>query len=351
MKSGYFSKLHEAFTRANQQEIKKSFLIANQSVHIQVANDVLAQKLLPALAHLEQSHGTGQTPDLTVFVWDSATSGIDLPPFIVQQCQEHNPRGWINTPQQKLDRSRLLYMNAPDEFLCFFDPDHKRAIYWYRDAHTIPYYERATPMRSLFDCWLESRGLIFTHAAAIGNDKGGVLIVGKGGQGKSTTAISSIESDSLYYAADDYLILDPADTPIVYSLYNTGKLHFQHLAANLPNFIPFLENPSTAKDEKGIFFFHQTHQQKLKTAIPLVCALLPQVNTAHHASFSPISPMRLLIGLAASTIYQSIGKGEMALKGLSKTLSNLPCYALETGNDPNKIPQVIQEIIDKHARN
>lgn len=346
----YLKVLSETFSKANKENIKYSFTIADKNINFVLSNSVLASKLLPAFAHLKSS--IDSLSDLTVYVWDSTVSGIPLekPSFERVENEEGINNGYgFNVQYGDITEPRFIYVDSDFPFMCYYDPIKKEAYYWYKNADAIPYYEKGAPMHTLFDWWVETEGMLLTHAGAVGNKKGGVLIVGKGGQGKSTAAISSLWGDDLYYIADDYLILQNKPQPIVYSLYNTGKLNYDHLMEKLPHLIPFLENPKTAKDEKGLFFFHKSHPEKMISTLKLSSAVLPLVHFEKETITQPEKPMRLLIGLASSTIYQSSRGNKEKLNILTSTLSQLPCYTLSAGEDLSDIPKQLKKLIEQHA--
>ncbi|MDH7445523.1 hypothetical protein [Aquimarina sp. 2201CG14-23] len=348
MLAEYFNLLQDTFSKAATETIQHSISVAGKNVNLRFANSRLASKLLPALAHLDEA--IGNQTDLTVSIWDYKSSGIPLPksPSFKGDFTKLDKGIGYNMRYSDIHKPRFIYVPTGLGFMCLFDPISKHAFYWYPDVEALPYYERGAPMHTLFDWWLASQGMLLTHAAAIGNHDGGVLIVGKGGQGKSTTAISSLWSDGLYYISDDYLILENVSSPKVYSLYNTGKLDYEHVQTKLPHLLPLLDNPLSAKEEKGLFFFNRTHRSKIKSSLQLTSAILPQVTTQKHTTISSIKPMKLLIGLAASTMYQSSGSNAEGLKILTKTISDLPCYALNIGQNLDEISKSIKEIIDQH---
>jgi hypothetical protein len=350
MFSGYFDFLESTFSKANLENIQHNFSVANKHVNITFSSSLLASKLLPAFAHLKKSNSLYN--DLIIHVWDSKTSGVPTPKPDFDKKESdialNNGYGY-NVKHGDITKPRFIYVDNENPFMCYFDPIKKQAFYWYDDASKIPYYEKGAPMHTLFDWWLETEGLLLTHAGAIGNEKGGTLIVGKGGQGKSTTAISSLWSEDLYYVADDYLILQNSPQPTAYSLYNTGKLNYDHLVNNLPHLLPLLDNPKNAHKEKALFFFNKSHKAKMVQSLQLTNAILPLVSNKEETTFFPVKPMKLLIGLASSTIYQSSRGSVEKLNILTSTLSNLPCYALNTGKDLTDIPKKVKKLIEQHA--
>ena len=78
-------------------------------------------------------------------------------------------------------------------------------------------------MRTLFHWLMELYGRQLIHAAAVGTDIGGALIVGKGGVGKSTTSLASLAA-GLRFVGDDYVIVGFDPHPTAWSLYCTAKV-------------------------------------------------------------------------------------------------------------------------------
>jgi hypothetical protein len=121
-----------------------------------------------------------------------------------------------------------------------------------------------------------NRGLQLVHAAAVGNSNGGVLIGGKGGSGKSTTALTCLES-KLNYIGDDYTLLGlDSGRPVVHSLYNSAKLNSDHVQ-RFPTLLPKVSNPDRLADEKALLFVNEHYPAKVATQLPVRAVLLPRV--------------------------------------------------------------------------
>ena len=103
-----------------------------------------------------------------------------------------------------------------------------------RKHGNLPYWETAAPFRILFHWWSQSFGGQISHAAAVGRDGKGVLLAGRGGSGKSTTAICCVDA-GMEYVGDDYVLLTRTPTPTAHSLYNSAKIHTAFLRQALPH--------------------------------------------------------------------------------------------------------------------
>jgi hypothetical protein len=60
------------------------------------------------------------------------------------------------------------------------------------------------------------------------------LIVGRRGQGTSTSAFASLLHEGLYYLGDDYILLKSEPEPTVYGLYGSDSLDEDHLEKHFP---------------------------------------------------------------------------------------------------------------------
>ena len=343
----YFEELKNAYQLARKNHgSQHEILLAGNKIRLNFANEYLEEKLFPALSHLEVD--SSEDLSLNIDIWDSTTSAVPLPFIENSKARVHIELGerWgANLYDLAFEQVRVFYMPAPHEYLCIYHPVKRHAVYWYRDAHKIPYYELGAPLRTLFDWWATYNKLILTHAAVVGHKNGAALIVGKGGKGKSTSAISSIFSEQLYYLSDDYMILEPSDRPIAHSIYNTGKLAYTHLNHNFPELRSFLRPSFEPDQEKGVFVFNETHPDRLITQLELSCALLPQVSENGLSSFERIKPIHLLKGLAASTLYQSTSGSQNVLSGLVSVLNKLPAYTFKSGSDLSEIANKLTELI------
>ena len=109
--------------------------------------------------------------------------------------------------------------------LSIFDPGRRAAgAVGVRDVRRVPWWERAAPFRSIWQWSLTSEDRCLAHAAAIGTSAGGLLLVGPGGAGKSTTTVAAALS-GMRVAGDDYVVLESGPGGVVaHSLYATAKL-------------------------------------------------------------------------------------------------------------------------------
>jgi len=294
----FFNQAQHIFAQAKQQAgmIEHTFRIANQPVCFQFAADALIPKIAPAFEHLRTD--PVDHPALTICLWDSASTGVQMPtpPW---SGDDYLARGLI----QGYNDSRISTLHdLGTRSLSMFDRDQQCALYWTRDAEKTRDWERGAPLFHLFNWWLIANDLQFTHGAAVGLEQGCVIMPGKGGSGKSTTALACLNSP-LQHISEDYCIVSTDSTPTVYSIYNTAKVDGNTIQ-KFPDLIPWITNAEFLNREKALIYLQQHYPEKLVNSLPLRAILVPSITGKKDTYITATSPAVALRALAPSTIFQ-----------------------------------------------
>jgi len=315
------------------------FLVAGAGVSLRFAGAAMREALAPAFAHLA-ADDEGGAPELTVNLWDSASTGSDPPRL------PRTPAGEAAGTLYHFDEPPLRAAYQPGlRSLSVLDVAAGSAWYWVADAAAQPSWDRACPIRQILHWWLRTRGYLQVHGAAVGAAAGGVLVVGPAGSGKSTVALSTLGS-GLLYAGDDYVAVGVEPVPRVASLYNSGKVESAHLRELLPNLLPRLANAHELDTEKAVVYVRQHFPEQTTAGFPLRAVLVPTVRTAQREPrVVETSRAAAYAALAPSTIFQlhTAGGGELAQ--MSKLIKQVPCYTLEIGSDLSAIPDTISDLL------
>src|SRR6185503_9450433 len=305
----YFQSVYDLFKSSQQitGPIQRSFIIGGFRIRLSFSGAALLS-LTKALEHLATDDDS--TPDLTICLWDSESTGQRM---ISRPWQEDDflARGVIQG--YNTDRIYTAFQHGSGA-VSVLDTERNLAVFWAPDPR-LPYWEYGSPLRSILHWWLLSRGLQLVHAAAVGTSNGGVLIGGKGGSGKSTTALCCLESN-LKYVGDDYTLLGVDRGPVVHSLYNSAKLNNDHVQ-RFPALVPKVANPERLADEKALLFVNEHHPQKVASRLPVRAILLPRVTGLAETRLKRVSVAMALAALAPSTIFQLPRAGNEALKFLA----------------------------------
>lgn len=318
------------------------YTIGGTTVWLRFASPALREELTPAFAHLAEPADSAGSPALTVHLWDSASTGTAPPPR-PPAPEEHAAGAMVHFQEPPL---RVAYQPGL-ESLSILNYETGVAWHWVSDAFEQPYWDQASPIRQILFWWLASRGYLQVHGAAVGTPEGGVLLVGKGGSGKSTVALSSLGS-RLLYAGDDYVAVTLEPSPRVQSLYSSGKLEPEHVRDLLPHLQPLLANAERLESEKAVIYVQRHFPSQVTTGFPLRAVLVPKVRPTERASrIVEASRAGAFAALAPSTIFQLHTAGADTLATMARLIERVPCYGLELGTDIAGIPATIEEFLSQ----
>ncbi|OGW41392.1 MAG: hypothetical protein A2Y97_09455 [Nitrospirae bacterium RBG_13_39_12] len=338
--AAFFRKVYQTFQYAGQAaggHVDRYYLIGGHTIRLCFAGPCLIPFITPALEHLATNPCL--TPSLTVCLWDSASTGINMLPS-PWSADDYLARGEV----RGFNNDRYLFaFHIGSCVLSMLNTEQNIAIYWIRDARQIPFYESGSPLRTILHWFMDNHKLQFVHAASVGTPDGGVLLAGKGGSGKSTTALACISS-GLLYTGDDYVLLSKDPAPSVHSLYNTAKLDASYIG-RFPALLPAVKNPERLDTEKALIFLHEHYPDKVVKGFRLRAILLPRITGSVETRLRKASPSASLTALAPSTIFSLPGAGQDDFQFLAHFVKQLPSYILELGTNLDRIPDVILDLL------
>lgn len=343
--------LETYFNQAANAEgvVRKALKIAGQDVTLQFAGEATASLMSSALAHLEVSGPMESHDGLTISMWNGARA----PSNYVLRAYLYTLANWwfsyIGPRGELVDihGGDVLATYIPDtRLMSVVDLAHNRAFYWKSDTSDPPYYESCSPFRTLLHGWMRSRGRHFVHGAAVGYADGGVMMVGKGGSGKSTSALSCLSS-SLQYAGDDYCIVsgNKADGYEIHSLYCTAKLVEERNLEAFPDLAGNVLNPERVTDEKVALSLYGFRSSKLLRQFPLRAILLPVITGGGETSILPCSAHDAMMALAPTSVSQLPFSDVTDLRYLAEVTRSVPTYRLLLGTRLDEVPLKIEELL------
>lgn len=318
----------------------RAYQIGDGVVRMDFAGDALISPFTRALEHLRVSPDLA--PDLTIGLWEMASSGVALaPPPWTEDA--YRPRGEIVGFQ---DDAHITAYEPEGRIVFTYNVPAAQAHIAVLNHTSLPGRELAAPLRMLLPAFLETRGIQYLHAAAVGLPDGGVLLAGKSGQGKSTTALACLASE-LFFAGDDYCAARFEGAPTVYSIYSSGKALGSTLSL-LPFLDPLIANRATMQHDKAIWYFHEQASGRLIQQFPLRAILLPHITAQHDTTLAPASPQAALVALAPTTTSQIPNAGHAVVQRIAALSRRVPVYRLNVGSDMSQIPQTILRVLDEH---
>jgi hypothetical protein len=169
-------------------------------------------------------------------------------------------------------------------------------------------------------------------------------VVGRGGSGKSTTALACLEA-GLRYAGDDFVAIEARPDPYVHSLYCSGKLESHHLE-RFSLLSAAAANPERRGDEKAIVYAQHARPDAPIAGFPLRAVLVPRiVATSPETRVVPASSSTALTALAPSTMFQLHPSQPNALSEMAALVRRVPCFSLELGYDIDRIPAAVVDLL------
>ena len=330
--------------------VQQWYRIGGHDVCVRTIPEQDARRLRPALVHLAIPEATASAAGLTISAWNGATPSA--PPMLADLLRrlrtdwrlECGPRGEV----LELHASGISAIyNAGPNVLTVVDFDQNRGWLLKLDDDTFPYWEVGSPFRFLLHEWFAARGLQYVHGAAVGTEKGGVLLVGKGGSGKSTTALLCA-SAGMQYAGDDYCLIDPARA-WAHSLYNTGKLKGSEDYARLPELKGLSTNPDSFErggDGKGVYFLDEIWPDRVVADMPLRAIVVPRITGQTATRIEPCSAFDALVAMLPSTVAQLPAATNEDCDRMVALAEKLPAYLLHLGTDTRGISAALTTLLN-----
>ncbi len=334
----YFASLREGFDAAVAARGIRTYelALAGAAVRLRFAGAALPPVVIRPLAQLPRPVGDDRAA--TACLWDSESTGIALPepPWQrrdIDQRWEVHGFGDEGIQTQHDPEAGVLTM---------FEPATRTGIWWAPSVAAVPWYDQAAPLRTLLHWTVTVPGRHLLHAGAVAVANGAALLVGKGGSGKSTTAVLCLEA-GFDYLGDDYVLLTVDPAPTVHSVYSTAKVT-PYTVRRLPS----LEAAVVARGrpfEKSVVDVAAYRPRRLRHSAPPAAVVVPTVTPGERTRLRPIAAAACLRALAPSTVLQLPHEGGRALSAMAELVRELPAYALDLGDDGADVPALLHPLL------
>ena len=334
----YFALLFDIAGNARRSE--KHFNFGMGHLTATYSSALLEKTLSRAMKHIEAIEPFGDS--LEIRCMESVTTGIAIPPPVwsVNDFLDRDAiRGW------EAGRFRAQY-SVDRKVLQLMDCQLGLGLYWVKDGENIAWWEQTFPFRQLIHWWSATRPLQLIHAGAVGFESGGVLIAGPSGSGKSTSCLSCLNS-SLFYAGDDYVLVDLAhEKPFVQSLYGTAKivpdnLHRVHWLDE------WITNKESLETQKAVVYVNEMPLSKMVQRMPIRAVVLPKVSGLKDSTLTPASSMDAIKAIAPTCLFHLAGDSSQTMQKISRLTKAVPAYWLHAGTELEQIPMRITELIEE----
>lgn len=318
-------------------------MVGGRVVRLRLAGSRLVEAVWPALAHLREANTATGEAEWTVFSWDEAETGVVRPPQPWREPVGQGP--WQRVLPAGGEAYRIPGTDDPAAWM-MADLEWRRGFWVTPDARSLATHHCAAPFLLLWHWWSGGTDLRLVHAGCVGTAAGAVLLAGRGGAGKSTTALLGVLG-GLDYLGDDYCLVRTTGQPEVFALYGTGKLHRDHLP-RFPELARRAVDPGPDVYHKPLIQVTQSWPGRVVSQRPVRAVLAPQVVGAGPTRLVPSSPAEALRALGPSTLMQLPDATQGGVwQTLAALVRRVPCYRLELGGDPGDIVPTVRRLIEE----
>lgn len=333
------SAFRQAMSRHPHSVNESTFVFAGHHVRVRVVGRTMAEQLVQPFSHLQLDEPDARVPHLTIDLWDEDETNVRCG---IRAPMQAEPRPTITRISPE---GRFFGQQKLSSFTCY-DRGARHLIGSVTWNRHLSVYERCRPLdRPLLE-WHNDQQVQIIHAGLVAHGDRGVLLVGKGGSGKSTCAVACVSAGFGFLSEDFVGLQTLADGSFRgHSIYNSIFLEPDHLRR-----FPILD-PHTVRgapaDDKSCVMLAQVFPERLRQAGPIRVVVLPKVVDSATTRFRPASKGEALLALGPSSLLQLPNRrlGARGLAKLTQLVTRAPCYWLEIGNDLARIPRQVEEIL------
>ncbi len=340
----YFAALSAAFREAaDTTGLRQSTLcVGRWSVDLQFAGETLREVTMPALGFTSEE--VAPDPLATICLFDSASTGVAVPAF-AWRPRNIRERGAIEGFND--DRFRTVYHGdplAPDggfNALSMFDAANRTTVVWVESVERVHWWERAEPLRTALHWALNGDDRYLAHAAAVGDERGAVLLAGPGGSGKTTTTAACLR-DGMTFVGDNYVLVSLDDEPVAHAIYSNVKLRDGTL-----ELLPGLgEAPADREQgEKLVIDVRRAWPSQLAASLPVQAIAVMCIGNEAATRVLPASPVEALLALAPTTVYQLPDNGRV-LRHMAELVRRTRAFKVELGPNVADTPATIRALLE-----
>lgn len=310
-------------------------VVAGRTVCIDAVDRALFDMLTPALAHMRVDDVA--SPDLTIRLWSLHHGDVRrprLPAVLVQ----HGEVTSVDDDQHV--RARF---DHPNHAVMAWSSPAREAWWCIKSIDDVQWWEEAAPFRPIWSWFLPAHDAHLAHCAAIGDADGAIMLVGVGGSGKSTTALSCFLAGS-GYVGDDYCVITIDPIPMVHSLFGTAKLRIDVGVERGP-LAGHLLRPTPPPGGKAVALMSALDGAHIVVRAPVAAVAAVSVGTSRTTEVLDASRPDVLSALAPSSLSQLPGAGRESLSAFISLVRTVPTCRIVLGHDRAGVVAAVRSLI------
>ena len=323
-----------------------NFILAGVTVHTRIVGKDLARSICRPFRHLRTVEDVGRS-HLSIDLWDEHITGVACPQGVREMEEEARTR--------REGDSFLTVGTAQDLYVghlrpgihVWMDRETAHVIGWVANAAQLQVQDRGKPLYFPLLLWHADRGIPVIHAALVSYRGQGVLLIGKGGTGKTTAALACLFG-GLNFLGDDYIGLQRTgnDLFIGHSLYDSAWLTADG-EARFPHLVPYAEPPECL-DSGGrpLVQVFDVAPDRLESSARIHAVVVTTLSDKEPSQIHRVSKATALLALAPSSMLRLPVSGEVLLERISQLVEHVPSYQLAIGRDLASLPLLVRELLE-----
>lgn len=220
-----------------------------------------------------------------------------------------------------------------------YDPGTAVCAIWSQDIASYPYWARSTPFRLGLSWIADSFDGEFLHGALISKDEDAVVLAGKGGSGKSTTAIAA-QAAGFDLLSDDYFLYE---SDRMYPVYTRAKL----LDSSF-EFIPKELNATSLNPDilgqKRILDLNIETLHKYRHGVQVKNFVIPRLSEEHEIKM--VSTGFVLRNLAPYSLCGILGGTQRSMLRIKRAVMNKSGWLLNLSSNATQNNELLHKIIE-----
>lgn len=318
------------------------FAVGPLSIALHASDD---RMLALAAGALEHARCAGPGPcHIRVAAIDAGRLGLPRPPAVPGTEHLRPPMDEVNL--RAGGRIAAIHQAGACAWESY-DAASRTGLLLAADAAAIMPWEWASPLKRLM-AWAthdESFGLL--HGAVIGDARGGVMLAGTTGVGKSTTTAAALLA-GLSSAGDDLTMVarGPADGLLAHAAFDSVKLSEDTLRLVGATALASAEATGPGLP-KHILRLSGLGAGRLAATVPLRAILLPRLAGGPRSVITAGSKAAALkaLGPVSGFVMRVTPDASFALA--ARVVRQLPCFVLDLGDSPAEAARRIATFIDR----
>lgn len=332
----------EEATRRRPDEVVVTWIeSAGGPIRLRVVGRRLAVHLGASLGHLA---GREQAAALDIDLWDQAATGVGCP---LSSDPSAFPRDVNGTLVRVEPAGRCRLWTGGNGSVTELDIAGGRMVGWRADGSRLSLEERGRPFPVVLQAWLQSRGVVTVHAAAVACDGRAALIVGDSGSGKSTTALVCAAAGLGFLGDDQVAISWSGGTATAHSLFASARV--DGLGEQVWEAFPEAVHPPANGAGKALVLLAPPAATVVPSAA-VVAVIVATVSPGEDSRLDRGTAKDALRATVPSTLLGVVDDRATVLQACARALLGRTTYRLRLGRDLEAVPALVaRALAQAHA--